>query len=664
MLMWHDLFSTTEALMAKRDSYLKMTGDDLRAARVLTLAVKFFGSSKPISSSSIRADLYPELDPSSFKRQFLRDRELLATFGLVIREAGTTDDDTLWQVDEGTSYVQGEGLAANDARMLYILCYDMAFDQAFPYRDELRMALAKISRMYRGSIVSHTDQTTPSEHKLLSTLVGCLSRHQAVAVTYTDATGGTSERTLAILGSFGLRGRTYFVASRVEGDGTLMPDSVRTYRLDRFEKARELPRITYRIPLDFTVNDFERLPFQIGDVQGTARIALGDAPNKQVVRAISTHGSVSGPEDDRIWEVPYSDAAALASWTIGTGLVPLGPDEVVACRKDLLARAAETDIYDPRLAGQSELAQQTTRPRRPGRTGSVSVARQLVALATSLTNEGEVITAQNIASTLGVSYDEARHLIALVSLGSGESIDYLPVILGDDDREVSLMEGAELSARRVRLTRSETIALSAALSELGVDADDPLVQTLNASYASVSFSADDIARSLEAPSSASDSATLRICSQTIADGGGLSFCYDPVTGGPQSKRRVMPQLVRRGDDSWYLEAYDLDRRGRRVFRIDRMSELRQIPAETRVPLTAGNEASLVVAHFGDERYLDLFHWDGLQLLARDEGGTTVRLPYYGGTWLASHLAACAGTVQVDDAQLARAAQAYASGLLD
>lgn len=650
--------------MAKHDSYLKMTGDDLRAARVLTLAVKFFGSSKPVSSSSIRADLYPELDPSSFKRQFLRDRELLATFGLVIREAGSTDDDTLWQVDERTSYVQGEGLSAKDARMLYILCHDMAFDQAFPYRDELRMALAKISRMYRGSVVTQTDQTTPGEHKLLSTLVGCLSHHHAAAVTYTDATGKTSDRTLAILGSFGLRGHTYFVASRIERDGTLVPDSIRTYRLDRFEKARELPRISYRIPLDFSVNDFERLPFQMGDACGTARIELTEPVNKQVSRAVSTHGTVAEPDGQCVWEVPYSDAAALASWAIGAGVTPLGPDEVVQARRDLLVKAAETDIYDQQLVDKGDAVQQTIRARRPGRTGSVSVARQLVALATSLTNEGEIITAQNIASTLGVSYDEARHLIALVSLGSGESIDYLPVILSDDDGEVSLMEGAELSARRVRLTRSETIALRAALSELGVDDTDPLVQTLNASYAAPTFSADDIAQSLEAPSSASDSATLRACSQAIVDGNGLSFCYDPVTGGPQSTRRVMPQLVRRGDDCWYLDAFDLDRRGRRVFRIDRMSSLSQIAAETRMPKTGDTTATLVLAHFADERYLDLFHWDGLQLVTRDNSGTTVRIPHYGGTWLAAHLAACAGTVHVNDRQLARDTQTYARDLLD
>ena len=51
-------------------------------------------------------------------------------------------------------------------------------------------------------------------------------------------------------------------------------------------------------------------------------------------------------------------------------------------------------------------------------------------------------------------------------------------------------------------------------------------------------------------------------------------------------------------------------------------------------------------------------------MTRDNSGTTVRIPHYGGTWLAAHLAACAGTVHVNDRQLARDTQTYARDLLD
>jgi len=651
--------------MGNRDAYLKMTGDDLRAARVLTLAVKFFGTSQPIPSSTIRSELYPDLDTGSFNRQFLRDRELLASFGLVICDADDNGGDTLWKVDEAVSYVQGEGLGAKEARMLYVLCHDMAFDQSFPYRDELRLALAKISRMYRGSAIPHSDATTPTQHKLLAALVSCMSNHHATDITYTDALGAQSERTIAILGSFGLRGNTYFVASRINKDGSLVDNSVRIYRLDRFDKVRELQKVRYAIPDDFNVSDYERLPFQIGDPCGVARFTLDSSVDRDVQRASQTHGACHQQDGRTIWEVSYSDIDAMASWAIATGLTPLAPPELEGAWTQTLRASAQASTYDASLDG-TDLEAQVIHPRkRAGRTGSVTVTRQLVALATSLTREGEVITTDNIATTLGVSYDDARHLIALVSMGSGESIDYLPVILGDEDEDVALMEGAQMSARRVRLTRSETIALTAALSELGVDEDDPLFATLKSCYASPSFSLEQIARSLEEPSSTSDGAALRICSQAITENEGLTFSYHPVTGGDPSNRTVVPQRMRRSDDCWYLDAFDLARNADRTFRLDRMSDLHAIDIDLpKAPANGKENEQPIVVRFLDSRYLDLFLWDGLQLLSQDDDGVTVMIPYYGGTWLIRHLAACGNGIRLGDAQMAQWVQQYAQQQLD
>lgn len=650
--------------MAKHNSYLKMTEDDLRAARVLTLAVKFFGTSRPVSSSTIWSDLYPNLDEGSFKRQFLRDRELLESFGISIREVEGSDPDTLWRVDERNSYVGSDALDASDARMLYVLCHDMAFDQAFPYRDELRMALAKISRMYRGGITPQSDQSSPTEHKLLAALIACMSNLHAADVTYTDAKGTTSKRTIAILGSFGLHGHTYFVASRIEPKGSLTPDSVRTYRLDRFNRVRELHNLSYQIPLDFSVRDYERLPFQIGDSIGTARFLVAGVESKQLSRAMSIHDTLHMENEAPVWDVPFSDTQLAASWAIGSGIVPIGPQTLVDAWYALLTRALARNAYDASLARELEAPQMVCSRKRAGRKGSIATARQLVALATSLTQEGEVISAQDIATTLGVSFDDARHLIALVSMGSGESVDYMPVIMSEEDDEVALMEGALLNVRSIRLTRAETIALQAALTELGVDQDDPLVQTLSHTYAAPSFSQEDVALSFEAPSSASDTTILKRCSKAISAGQGLTFSYRPVAGGEAGQRRVVPQLLRRSDDSWYLDAYDLQRRGPRVFRLDRMSDVQQIDVEvdTSVLEPRRQDSPVVVVRYDDRRYLDLFPWDGLEVISSDESGVVTRLPRYGGTWLARHLVACAGTVRVSDMYLAEQMHAYAQEL--
>lgn len=650
--------------MAKRYTHLDMNGDDIRAARVLTLVVKFFGASRPIPSSTIAADLYPNLEEGSFRRQFFRDRELLAGLGVVIREVEGPNDDTLWQVDGDTSYIRGAGISDHDARMLYALCYDMGFDQSFPYRDELRIALAKMAQMYHGSAFALTDTTSKSERKVLATLVSCMTARHAVAVTYTNALGVTSERTLALLGSFGLRDHSYFVAQAIDEKGGLLPASPRTYRLDRFSKARELARLSYRIPQDFVVSDYIHLPFQIGSVMGTASLLVDEKPSSEVERAMSMSGTSRELEGHTVWDIPFSNAQALSSWAVAHRLVPLAPQGLCDVWRTTLQDALASNAFDPSLAETVGNTQGRTAST-AGRKGSAATVRQLIALATSLTKEGRAITANDIAASLGISFDEARHLIALVSMGSGESIDYLPLVLGDEDDEVALMEGASLSARRLRLTRSETYALLAALSRIGLDQDDPLVKTLADSYADTSLTYDEIVNRLSETRLSTDTDVLRQCSQALTEGLCLTFSYRPVDGGPTTRRRVSPQLLRQDNGFWYLEAYDQVRRGQRIFRLDGMSDVEPIAfrGPVRSVAAATNPATIVTVRFCDRQYLDLFHWDGLQLLEQGEDGTVAKLPFYGGSWLARHLAACAGTVQVSDRGLAEQMQSYARELL-
>lgn len=648
--------------MGKRGTYQKMTKDDLRATRVLALAVKFFGSSTPIATSDIHQELYPGLDIKSFNRQFLRDRDLLATLGIVIRPVSESVE-TMWCVDEASSYIQGEDLSASDARMLYILCYDMAFDQAFPYRDELRIALAKISRMYRGTVIAMNDKTSASGHKLLSALVFCMSARHLAEVTYTNAQGSTRKRTLALLGSFGLRDNTYFIASTAHQDGTFVPKTIKTYRLDRFSQVRELPKVTYQIPPDFSVSDYERLPFQMGDSCGLARFRVTEDADAQITRIMELHGSAGDGslEQGLVWEVPYSSLGDAASWAVASNVTPLEPAELVEAYHGIMSAAAHTS-FDPRLAEHVHKAAPVAPSKPTGRVGSIAITRQLMALATSLTREGEVITADDVAAALGIDYETARHLIMLVSMSSGESIDYLPVILSDESDEVSLMEGARMSARRVRLTRSETIALQAALTQLGVAQDDPLAKTLMRSYASPLISVDEIRRTIEAPSSSVDHILLRQCSRAISEGQGISFSYHPITGGRPSRRRVIPRMLRRSDDNWYLYADDLVRCAERTFRFDRISAL-----ETFVPSSReiargqkrSSEATMITVQFLEPHYLDLFYWEDMQLLARSADGALARMPYYGGMWLVRHLAACAGTVRIDNQALAQRVQEMA-----
>ena len=642
--------------MARNRSYLDINSDDDHATRVLALAIKFFGATRPIPSSVINEEIYPSLDPSSFRRQFLRDRNILLSLGVTLNEVETKDDVSYWQIDQDTSFVEETSLGAEDASMLYVLCHDMALDPSFAYRDELRVALAKISQMYRVTALGDGGEASPREHKMLATLIACMSNREALKIVYTDAKGQTSTRLIALLGTFGLREHTYFVASRIERDGTLVPDSIRTYRLDRIAKTQEVkPHISYQVPLDFSIHDYERLPFQMGDELGVASLYVGDNPERDVARAMAIQGSITGEGDAQLWHVSYSDLQGLASWCVGCDVTPADPPELVEAWTSVKQRAAEQFPFDEHLVDIERKDSDRHPKQQAGRVGSALLIRQLMTVASSLTKEGEVLTAEQISQALGIGYDQARHLIMLMTMSGSESFSYLPVVFDEDYREVFLMQGARLSAPRLRLTRSESIALSAALSELGIDDDDPLAQKLHASYAHASFSEQDIRRLLEQPNSPSDTDLIRTCSRAISHKNAMSFAYQPVTGKGERTRQVLPQRIRRNDDSWYLDAYDLDRKADRVFRIDRMSDaVEESTFEPVLPQPSHETQRMVFVRFDDPSYLDLFHWEGLEVCARDNQGVTVRLPYYGGAWLPRHLAACAGTVRVGADDLAQA----------
>ena len=627
--------------------YLSMNRDDERASRAFALAVRFFGSSYPLSSDVLNAEFYPTLSHESFSRAFLRDRDLLSSCGLHIRDA-SEGKGSLWEVDEESSYSSSEGLEGPDALALAILCQDLSHDPSFAWRGELRMALTKIGYATQG-VTSSRKHHPPHDPKCLTTLVSCHANRHLVQVTYRNAKGIETQRTLALYGSFGLRGHTYFVAARtdkVEGDSSTGQGNLpKTYRLDRFVKVRELPHTSYRIPEDFDADDYRKLPFQIGPQSIVGSFALPENPGRTLLRSMGAHGTVRKGGSRTTWDVPIGDISLAAAWAIGEQAVPIAPAELIDAYHDLLQGAYTQESSPARDIHPHE----HRRPQRQsGRSGGSNEARQLVALASNLTTSGRVLTSESISSALGIDDARARHLITLLSMTSGESIDYLPVIVGDDDDTIELMEGANLAARRVRLTPVESHALLAALSELGISEDDSLRRSLVDSYASRIIDQDEILRTLEAPRIGPEAEVLALCSRAIAAHHSLRFSYVPVSGGPESQRHVLPLLTRRGDEAWYLEAFDLVREGRRVFRVDHMSQVDDggtvDPNIQDMPSMPQREQDTRIEEvtFSDRRFLDLFDWDAIEVIQEDADGIHCLVPRYHGPWLTRHIAACGG----------------------
>lgn len=296
----------------------------------------------------------------------------------------------------------------------------------------------------------------------------------------------------------------------------------------------------------------------------------------------------------------------------------------------------------------------SARPREAGRPGALDEARELVALVASLSEAGDALTLDAVSSRLGVSPERAATLIELVLTAAGAEGSRLPLVEDPDGVTLAFSQG--MRGRRLRLTRAETIALAAALESLGVPDDDPLRRRLEDCTSEEPVS-ENLVERLLGSADAPRASAIEACANALARRCDLAFSYrKPSLGGESEERLVSPRRLHLEDGTWYLDALDLRRQGKRTFRLDRMDHPEPRPRATADEGSAGpREQRLVRLAFSDERYLSLLPWHDLRPAGRDErtGAALFDTPHFGGTWLARMVAACGGSCTTTDPELAR-----------
>lgn len=317
---------------------MELTRDDERARRICSLALEFMNASAPIASSDIARTHYPELSPDSFRKAFSRDREMLAACGVILTDRRAASGEALWEADAARSFAGGPELAPADAAALELACRPLADDPSFPLSDNLRFALGKLARVFSESLASGR-VSGGSAPRQLAVLRRCLMDRTPVEARYVNARGTESRRLLAPYAFFGLRDTLYLVAAELGENDEVEEGTERTYRVDRFTSVTPLPTSSYDVPADFSVDDFRRLPFQMGPCTATAVFEL-PADREEAVRTLAgVQGSFSLEDGAVMWSVPFSDASAAASWAVFAGIVPLDPPELVSAWRATLEGA-------------------------------------------------------------------------------------------------------------------------------------------------------------------------------------------------------------------------------------------------------------------------------------------------------------------------------------
>ena len=316
------------------------------------LATLFLQAGRPLATTELIDQVYnnptnlelgkKRLSKDSARKALRRDIDALKSTGLIIEPAGKDDAGwNLWRVNRDLSFTQGIALSEEDAVFLDIACLPLLNDPGFPERDELRLALAKIDRLFDANATDVLTASSVRDSAVLVTVREALNARVALEITYAPRSGIATTRRVAPLAFFDVRSTLYVVCALVDVNGNLLPKSERTYRIDRIDDVRRIDSISFEIPADFDVNSFRKLPFQIGEGSIPCTFSVPGWATGTIMAAAWGKGSFTSTDDDcTIWEIDAADVDAAAAWAIAYGIRPLAPEELVRSWKARLEEAA------------------------------------------------------------------------------------------------------------------------------------------------------------------------------------------------------------------------------------------------------------------------------------------------------------------------------------
>lgn len=329
-----------------------------------------------------------------------------------------------------------------------------------------------------------------------------------------------------------------------------------------------------------------------------------------------------------------------------------------------------------------------------GRPRAAGLGEDIAALCV-LAREGSTTSETDLAALLDISERRAQETLRTIStetVVSSRADDVLgPIVplcnVGENGQVTRVDAPGHARMRQLRLTPAQADAASATLDRLGIAPTSELRKSLEAAFFPKLAQEDRGVRkdtagrdaaATGAPQAPSAGGTLETCARAIVRGTRtrpdahdvrgpvLSFGYrganDPMT----RTRRVVALRLRVHEGEVMLDAYDLDARGERTFRVGQMEHPALGEACHTVPVgSEGKTSERVVRVACRGRATDkVLGWEGVHILSRGKGTTVVEVPYFRGDWLPRQLLSLGGLVTIDDEGLLREMRAIAREDLD
>src|SRR5213594_336381 len=550
---------------------------------------------------------YQEMSDEAFARRFYSDRAELIALGVPLhsqRDEYTGEE--LYTMRSEAYFLPQLDLKDDELAALQTALY--LLEGKFAYAEPLRLALQNLA-LGRPGFADAATETAVRVEMLdtdysaempgrLGKLEGAISKQRTIKFPYYSLSRNRqTERTVNPYGLLSDNGSWYVIGQDLDRK------DIRTFRVSRirgdirFATRRERD---FRIPTDFDIDEYRgRAPWQIGDIEGEARIELAGDTAWWVERAFGNAGQL----EDGVFVTGYSSLPQLASWMLRQDgrAIPVEPDELR--REVAQALRAVRDRHEqapPKLAAPAPVPRVEASGERPA--GPVvperfAVLQALLAYLLAACGEANdaVIPAHEIVERFHIPENELEEhlqLLNLVNFGGGCYTVY--AALEGDSVHVDKELYGDTFRLAPRLTPLEARAIGLALEFVGpmIAADAHLVATLT---------------------------------EGIRERRLVEIEYQKEGEQTWSKRIVEPYSLERELPNWRVHTWDRSRDAERSFRLDRMRSA-QLTQERFEPRTAFDPHG-----FRDGRSAKILYLKGVAARWAAERGAT---PLKDGTALA------------------------------
>ncbi|MDO8915509.1 MAG: WYL domain-containing protein [Coriobacteriia bacterium] len=308
------------------------------AERLVNLALFLAAAREPVSAAQIQAQVagYPVSQAeSAFLRMFERDKEDLLSAGLVL-DVVRSGDTERYRLDREATFAGELALEPDEAMLVRTAASAMLTDPSFPFVEDLRMALAKLTAAAGTCDASAptpvvsllADEAPAVQAESVAALARALSARKIVAFEYTNLEGRHAARRVEPLGVFARDGRWYLVGYDTDAAGMRVFAVARMTDLEINAIKPKSPDFDAREGFD--IREWMVLPFQWGPDRFTALLRFsgplagraGGLAGAQGVLEVGADGTV-------LWRVGAAESRSLAGWALanGPGIEVLEPAE-------------------------------------------------------------------------------------------------------------------------------------------------------------------------------------------------------------------------------------------------------------------------------------------------------------------------------------------------